>query len=153
MRDGASPERRAYAEVAATCTGSNIRKASRAVTQLYDDVLAPSGLRGTQFSLLVALAMVDAPTMTVLGRELVMDRSTLTRNLKPLRDADLVTVAAGEDRRARRVALTDRGREVLATALPLWRQAQARVVDGLGHERWRRLLADLSETVDVVRST
>lgn len=132
--------------VANTCACFNVRKASRAVTQLYDEILQPSGLLATQFTLLVAIAIADSGTITHLAEELVMDRTTLTRNLKPLERQGLIEIKPGQDQRTRVVALTAEGCEALAKAIPLWEQAQARIVEGLGH-RWSTLLSDLSDTV------
>ena len=135
------------AREAARCACFNIRKAARAVTQLYDATLEPSGLRATQFTLLMVLHGTGAVTMTRLSSRMVMDRTTLTRNLGLLEKQGLVEAAAGTDRRTREIRLTARGREVLAEALPLWRRAQARVVGGLGQGHWERLLPALAAAV------
>ena len=129
------------------CTCFNLRKAARAVTQYYDGALKPSGLRATQFTLLAAIYNAGPITIKRLAERLIMDRTTLTRNLRPLEKQGLIESASGEDRRTRAVTLTDRGREVLAQALPLWERAQEEVVGKLGHERWRDLLEHLSATV------
>jgi DNA-binding MarR family transcriptional regulator len=78
---------------------------------------------------------------------LVMDRTTLTRNLKPLVKDGLLAVEPGADRRSRWVRLTPKGRKTLAEALPLCQRGQDRVVEGLGRERWQRLVGDLGATV------
>jgi len=135
----------------AECVCSNIRKAARAVTQLYDGILKPSGLRVTQFALLAVLASAGPTTITRLGQILVMDRTTMTRNLKPLVNQGLITIEAGQDQRTRVVALTASGREALAKALPLWEKAQTRVVEGLGRQRWSTLQADLSAVIALAR--
>ncbi len=140
-------------QVAAVCACFNFRKASRAVTQLYDEILQPSGLLATQFTLLVAISIAGSATITRLAQELVMDRTTLTRNLKPLGRQGLIKIKPGQDQRTRVVALTDEGREALAKAIPLWEQAQAHVVQGLGQNRWSTLLADLSDTVLLIQET
>ncbi len=142
---------RKCAEVAGVCTCFNLRKAARAVTQLFDQVLEPSGLRATQVTLLVAIALASSATVGRLAERLVMDRTTLTRNLAPLAREGLIESASGKDRRTRTVRLTGRGEAALARALPLWARVQARVVQGLGEKRWRSLLADLSETVALAR--
>lgn len=134
-------------EIAETCACLNVRKAARAVTQLYDEVLQPSGLRATQFDLLVASALAGEATVTQLAEALVMDRTTLTRNLKPLENQGLLTVNAGTDRRKHLVRLTERGRQALATALPYWEQAQDRVVTRLGQPQWHTLLVELKTVV------
>lgn len=138
------------AAVGSTCACFTIRKAARAVTQLFDEVLQPSGLRITQFSLLVALARAESARITSLGDWLALDRTTLTRNLKPLQRQGLIEIATGEDRRARIVRLTERGRQALAKAMPLWERAQSRVVKTLGAGRWDALQQSLSATARIV---
>ncbi len=76
-----------------------------------------------------------------------MDRTTLTRNLKPLVRKGFVRIDQDEDQRVRRISLTDAGRNSLSEALPNWRKAQSRIVEKLGHERWSGFLDDLTETV------
>jgi len=135
------------AEIAEACACLNVRKAARAVTHLYDEVLQPSGLRSTQFNLLVAVALAgEAPVMR-LAEALVMDRTTLTRNLKPLESQGFLTIDAGTDRRKHLVRLTERGRQALVTALPYWEQAQDQVVRHLGQAQWHALLAELNAVV------
>lgn len=137
------------AREAAGCACFNLRKAARAITQLYDGALAPSGLRATQFSLLAVLRAMGEPTISRLAKAMVMDRTTLTRNLRPLEKLGLLEVIVGKDRRTRHVGLTALGRDRLATAFPLWREAQARVARGLGEARRERLLSDLAGVVAV----
>ena len=135
------------AEIEATCACSNVRKAARAVTQLFDEILQPTGLRSTQFNLLVAVALLGEAPVTQLAEVLVMDRTTLTRNLKPLESQGLLTINAGTDRRKHLVRLTERGRQALATALPYWEQAQDRGVTRLGQPQWHTLLTELKTVV------
>ncbi|MEA3509207.1 MAG: MarR family winged helix-turn-helix transcriptional regulator [candidate division NC10 bacterium] len=139
------------AEEAPLCACFNIRKAARAITQLYDDVLRPSGLRVTQFSILAVTRRLGPVTVTRLAEETVTDRTTLTRNLTLLAQQGLVRVTPGRDRREREVTLTDRGRTALAQAYPFWKGVQAQVAQGLGPERFRRLLSDLRATVALAR--
>ena len=135
-----------------TCACFNLRKAARAVTQLYDEVLAPSGLRGTQFSVLSVISAAGPATMTDLADTLAMDRTTLTRNLKPLLDRGLVERGEGEDRRQRPIAITPAGRDALGQALPLWKKAQARIAGGLGAARWKGMVGDLDEAIRLART-
>jgi len=135
--------------VANTCTCFNLRKATRVVTQIFDEQLKPSGLLITQFTILTAIAQVDSGTINDLADRLVMDRTTLTRNLKPLAREGLAIVQPGEDRRIRIVSLTAKGCNALATALPLWEQAQASVINRLGKQQWSSLLMALSDTVSL----
>jgi DNA-binding MarR family transcriptional regulator len=129
--------------VATECTAARLRRASRALSKFYDEVLEPSGLRGTQFSLLVALSLTGPAPLLRVADELGLDRTTMTRNLAPLERDGLVASVPGNDRRVRLIQLTDAGRRALAKALPLWEKAQRRVVDTLGERRWRELLAAL----------
>ena len=140
------------AEIEATCACLNVRKAARAVTQLFDEVLQPTGLRSTQFPLLVVVALRGEAPVTQLAEELVMDRTTLARNLKPLESEGLLTIEAGTDRRRHLVRLTERGLQALARALPYWEQAQHQVVTRLGHEQWHALRASLQATMTLAQS-
>ena len=133
------------------CTCFGLRKAARAVTQMYDQALKPSGLRTTQFSLLAVTERAGPRRMAEIAELLVMDRTTLTRNLKPLLDQGLLERVAGADRRRRPIAITAKGRAALAQALPYWREAQMHMAGSLGRARWRRLLGDLRDTVDLVQ--
>src|SRR6266481_44296 len=139
-------------EIEATCACSNVRKAARAVTQLFDELLQPTGLRSTQFTLLVAVARLREAPVTQLSQALVMDRTTLARNLKPLESLGHLTVEAGTDRRRHLVRLTERGRQALARALPYWEQAQHQVVMRLGQEQWHALRASLKATMTLAQS-
>ena len=135
----------------AACTCANLRKATRVVTQVYDAALQPTGLRATQFTLLATLSKRGDLPLTRLAEALVMDRTTLTRNLKPLVDKGFVRIHQDEDQRVRRISLTDAGRNMLDEALPNWRKAQSRLVEDLGRERWSGFLDDLTETVALVQ--
>ncbi len=136
---------KAAAEVASHCACFSLRKAARAVTQLYDRTLEPSGLRVTQFTLVVALSLSEQLTLSQVAKRLVMDRTTLTRNVAPLERDGLVKSERGPDRRERYLRLTAAGRRALAGALPLWRQAQAQAVKAIGPEAWRALRGGLQE--------
>ena len=129
------------------CTCFNLRKAARAVTQAYDKVLRPSGLRATQFTLLSVVAKLGPVGIKDLAQALVMDRTTLGRNLKVLSDRGLLEIGEGDDRRYRPITITAPGQEVLDLARPLWHQVQTRMVNRMGQDRWARFLDDLSEAV------
>ncbi len=134
----------------ACCTFANLRKASRALSQIYDAALQPVGLKATQLTLLATLERRGVVPVSQLAETLVMDRTTLTRNLKPLAARGLVAVEPGEDRRVRQVILTAPGRALLEAARPLWARAQRGVVERLGRGRWSGLLDDLAATVDLM---
>ena len=129
------------------CACANLRKAARVVTQAYDAALRPASLKATQFTMLATLSKRGDLPLTRLADALVMDRTTLTRNLKPLVRMGLVRIDHEEDQRVRRISLTDAGKDVLADALPLWRKAQSRTVKSLGRERWSDFLDDLTATM------
>ncbi len=152
-RDTVEQQMGKFGEEVPICACFNIRKAARAITQLYDDVLRPSGLRVTQFSILAVTRRLGPVTVTRLAEETVTDRTTLTRNLKVLSQQKLVRIVPGDDRREREVSLTDRGRAALAQAYPMWKDVQAQVAQRLGRERFRRMLSDLGETVALTRTS
>jgi DNA-binding MarR family transcriptional regulator len=130
-----------------SCTCFNLRKAARAVTQLYDEFLRPANLRATQFSLLGVLAQVGTATITELADAAVMDRTTLKRNLELLEREGLVEIRPGTDARVREVSLTAAAHARLLAALPYWEQAQAHLTSQLGTTRTHRFLSDLSAAV------
>jgi DNA-binding MarR family transcriptional regulator len=108
------------------CNCLALRQAARHVTQFYDQFLAPSGLRTTQFSILARLQRLGPMTISALAADLVMDRTTLGRNLQPLEREGLVAVVKGRtDRRSREIRLTDNGAERLRIAIGSWVKAQA----------------------------
>ena len=131
------------------CACFNLRKTARAITKLYDEALRPTGLRCTQFSLLIATTMREPVTVTRLAEIALMDRTTLARNLRPLEKEGFINVTPGDDQRTRIVTLATPGKKVLLKALPLWEKAQARIVKGLGQERWDSLRANLEEVVSL----
>jgi DNA-binding MarR family transcriptional regulator len=112
-----------------SCNATAMRKASRRIAQLYDDALAPSGLRSSQFAILAELHELGdkPPTLAQLAAALVIDRSALGHNLRPLERDGLVVLKEGvEDRRRRHIMLTEQGRARLQQALGLWEAAQDR---------------------------
>ena len=137
------PDPAAIEAIATLCACRSVRRAARAVTGLYDRTLAPTGLRVTQVTLLVALEKAGPIPFTRLAGVLGMDRTTLTRNLEPLRRAGLLMLRPGEDRRVRLAAITEKGRKALTAAIPLWGQAQRQITEGLGRARWDAVRRDL----------
>ncbi|MGE3268403.1 MAG: MarR family winged helix-turn-helix transcriptional regulator [Chloroflexota bacterium] len=134
-------------EIAATCAGFNLRRASRAVSQHFDHALAPLGLRSTQFTLLGALALSGQATTSRLAHALVMDRTTLTRNLKLLRETGLIEAQPAPTGRQICFSLTEAGRETLTRAIPVWRTAQSSIVDQFGEAHWPGMVAELKRLV------
>ncbi len=118
------------------CTCLAVRQAARRVTQYYDQFLAPSGLRTTQFSILAKLRRLGETTINELAAEMVMDRTTLGRNVLPLEREGLIGIEPGRtDRRSKTVKLTAEGRKRLDEAGEGWRAAQAGFARVFGEER------------------
>ena len=129
------------------CTCGSLRKASRRVSQFYDTALAPVGIKSTQYSILseVARGRPEGPvTIRELAAALVMDRSTLGHNLKPLERDDLLIVRLSNgDRRKRHVELTAKGRSILQKSRRLWSVAEGRFEEIFGKEPAAELRAVL----------
>lgn len=127
------------------CACGRLRRATRALTQLYDDAMAPVGLRVTQFSLLRTLARDGPLRISELAERQLLDRTALSRNLDPLVEHGYIEVVRGNDARTREVALTRKGKAALKSAEPCWVQAQKIVAKRLGAERLDALIATLGE--------
>ncbi len=133
------------------CACTALRRSGRALSRLYDDALAETGLRVTQYALLAALSHSGPAPLTALADQLVMDRTTLSRNLLPLERAGLVVLEPGRDRRTRCAHLTKEGGRRLAEARPYWLAAQEQVTERFGRERLGALMAELAAIVGVVQ--
>lgn len=132
-----------YENINSQCCCFNIRKIMRAVTQFFDRHLEQAGIRATQFTLLIELSATKAKTLTEIAEGLVMDRTTLTRNLKPLEKLGLITTIQPVDKRSKAYILTDKGKELVNRCIPLWQTAQDGIVNSLGSERYRNLVKEL----------
>jgi DNA-binding MarR family transcriptional regulator len=122
------------------CNCLALRQAARHVTQFYDQVLAPSGIRATQYSILARLERNGPMTINALAAALVMDRTTLGRNVLPLQRDGLVAVRPGiSDRRSKDLLLTDRGLTRFRAAQKGWVQAQAQFESAFGIKRAKAL--------------
>ncbi|MEW6443043.1 MAG: MarR family winged helix-turn-helix transcriptional regulator [bacterium] len=150
-RPQASLEMRRYAEVELRCACGNLRRAARVITQFYDRSLRPSGLKTTQFGLLLAIGKLGPVPMTRLARESLLDRTTCTRNLRVLEQSSLIACEPVEDRRVKRIVLTAKGRQALGKAMPLWEKAQDHVIGKFGQERIDHLLRELSRVASVTK--
>jgi len=127
------------------CHCANLRHATRMVTQLYDRMLAPSGLKGTQYSLLRFVEQLEPVNMTELAKHMSLDRTTLVRNVKPLEAQGLIASASGSDLRTHELRLTERGREVLEEATVRWQAAQENLEAFLGRPQLETLLGLLGK--------
>jgi len=118
------------------CNCLAIRQAARHVTQFYDQFLAPAGLRATQFSILAKLKRMGPVTINALARDLVMDRTTLGRNILPLEREGLIEIVKGHaDRRLKEVHLTEAGAARLRAGVKGWAEAQKRFEEAFGSNR------------------
>jgi DNA-binding MarR family transcriptional regulator len=127
-----------------SCMGMRVRRAARVVGNYYDVHLRSVGLKGTQFTLLNAIYLNPSITISQLADLLLLNRTTLNRNLKPLERQGLVRTHPGKDQRTRVLKLTQEGQSILKRALPSWLKAQSGVVESLGM-RMQRLTEDLNE--------
>ena len=121
------------------CMGSSVRRASRALTQLYDEALRPLGLRATQFTILQALSVAGEILQGRLGEILAMDSTSLTRTLAIMQREAWIADRAGEDRRQRWLRLAKAGEAQLKRALPAWEKVQTRLRRELGEKAWKDL--------------
>jgi len=132
------------------CICLAVRQAARHVTQFYDRLLAPSGLRTTQFSLLAKLRRQGPMTINALAAEMVMDRTTVGRNILPLERDGLIRIEpAASDRRRKELHLTRRGEKRLVAAAKGWAQAQAGFESAFGNRR----ASDLRALLHAVTAT
>lgn len=126
-----------------TCAALNFRRTARAITRLYDLALAPSGIRTTQMAILTAIAKFQPVPISRIGEILILDQTTLTRNLRLLERQGLLEVSRRSARRQRFVTLTDSGVKTLALAVPLWRAVQAKFLSEMGKDNWSVLRNEL----------
>ena len=136
------------------CVCSTLRMVSRAVTQLYDDILRPSRLRVTQFSILATIARRGEANLRHLERALAIDQTTLTRSVNRLERDRMIERVPNPDGRVKAMRLTGKGKRLLDVARPLWAQAQGRVLRELGPPAWadaQRRLARLLHVAVVKR--
>lgn len=130
------------------CHCLSMRQASRQVTQLYDRHFAPTGLRVTQYSVLRVLGRTEPLAMQALADRMVMDRTTLSRALRPLERDGLVSMAPGRDARTRLLSLTPAGRSLLDDLTPTWARAQAEFEARFGAPEVVQLHGMLSRVVN-----
>jgi DNA-binding MarR family transcriptional regulator len=131
--------KRLHAPKLGPCTCSQARRFARKLSSLYDALLSPEDLTITQYSLLADIERAGQLSHAVLAEKVGMDRTTLTRNLRPLTRAKWVTAETGEDRRQRLLQLTAAGRRKLLRSLPLWEEAQRQFLSQIGTESLHEL--------------
>lgn len=125
------------------CVLRHVARASRAVVSAYDPALAPYGLTGHQFNLMMTLGQLGPMTVGFLAETLGMDASGVPRAIRPLADEGLIAVERGTDRRQRLLSLTVSGRARLDRATLAWTNVQAELVNTIGAARWTALMTEL----------
>jgi DNA-binding MarR family transcriptional regulator len=132
------------------CHCTTLRYAAQTLTEVYDRVLAPSGLKVTQYVLLESILEDEAEqSMTDLAQKLGSDRSTIGRNVRILVRDELVSLSRGSDRREHTVHVTQKGHEAVSFARPLWQKAQTAVADTLGQDQLKTLKTLLSQVEEI----
>lgn len=127
-------DREIYDKQSAICNCINLRRASQALTEVYDDILAPSGLKISQYLLLRNVNTLGPVSVSSLALEIRLDRTTIVRNLKPLEESGFIIDDAIKGARNRQLKLSDKGREALEIAGPLWLEAQDFIEQYIGKE-------------------
>lgn len=130
------------------CTVMRLRRATRKITRLYDRYFADLGIGIAQYGILQTIVHTQQPSISSIADSLDMERTTLTRNLKPLLAAGLVSVREGENKRSRAVAVTADGKALLKKARRIWRQAQDDVRQQMGEAELRKLHKLLAEMLE-----
>lgn len=133
------------------CSCAAVRSAARAVTRAYDEILRPLQLRMTQYSILIKVSKEGQLALSELAERMVMDRTTLARNIKPLEREGWMTMAVGADRRERLLSVTPAGLTVLDQARPLWQSATRRFEEKLGLPQAEVMRQSMREVVKAAR--
>ena len=133
------------------CLCGNLRRAGRLVTKVYDDRLQPIGIKVTQYTLLLAIQRIGPVTITALAEEVILERTSCTRNLKILEAKQLIRFQPGQDKRMKQVALTAGGEEKIKEARPLWEAAQKAVFREIGESSSLALLRELTRMIGLLR--
>ncbi|MEP0941675.1 MAG: MarR family winged helix-turn-helix transcriptional regulator [Rhizobiaceae bacterium] len=133
------------------CANANLRQATRIISQLYDATLKPAGIKATQFTMLAVLAKRGEMPLTKLAELLVVDRTTLTRNLQPLIKKGWLKIGREVDERVRLISITKEGEGLVSDATPYWQHAQEIVQSSIGTEKVPELISDLNALVKKVQ--
>ena len=131
------------------CASLNFRRTARAITRLYDLAFQGTGIRSTQFTILIAVAKAQPVSISTLGEILVIDSTTLTRSLAKLQKQGFLAISKRAERRRRFVSLTEGGVKALEDSLPGWRAAQERFVKTVGADFWLGFRSELERLAHV----
>lgn len=132
------------------CTCASLRRASRTISQRYDQAMRPLGLTITQFTILQALSLTGEILQGKLGEILAMDSTTLTRTLAIMKGHGWVTIRQGADRREHWLSLSTSGKAEFNRALPHWKTAQTQLRTQLGEKRWHNLSKLINEVTSEI---
>jgi len=138
-------------ELLTECACFDLRRATRAVSRMYDEFLRDAGLNITQFSMLRLICAEKKLSISTLSRYMVMERTSITRAIAPLERDGLIHSRPGTDKRIRVVSVSNKGRRLVEDAEPKWRQAQEALLDTIGEDRWRAMSTLLRDTTRMVR--
>jgi len=145
-----SNKRRKYKQLS-ECSCNMMRKSARKITQFYENNLREAGIKPTQFSILATLANTGPIQLTQLADRLVLERTSLTRNLNVLERNTWIDIQPGEeDLRQRVVSLTRNGYKQLDCAIPYWQKAQKAIAKDMGQETITRLRTMLDEMTEII---
>ena len=141
---------RSTAQELGPCICSQVRRLARKLSSLYDTLLSPEGLTITQYSLLANISRAGELSHSVLAEKIGMDRTTLTRNLRPLTRAKWVAAASGKDRRQHLLQVTAAGKRKLVRSWPLWEEAHRQLLSQIGSQSMQELRTLLASTETAV---
>ena len=133
------------------CICHELRKTARVVIHFYDDALKDTDLKSNQFLILVAVAFMKSTNFKTLAEFLGIDQSTLARNLVTVEKQGFVMVKPGKNRREKIITLSRKGKKKLASAFPLWQNAQKTLLDKIGEDKWHKLKAGMAEVAAAAR--
>lgn len=135
------------------CVCANLRKKTRLVTQFYDKLLQPTGLKVTQYSMLANIDLQQAVSISRLGEILLLDQTTITRNINLLKRNGYVDLTRDpQDARAKVITLTDKGVEKLNEAAPIWQDIQERIINDIGLENYNDFYETLKTIQKIIQS-
>lgn len=133
------------------CICFNLRKAARAITQVYDQLFKKVDLTASQISILTSLHLIGGMSVSQLAQAMATDRTTITRNLKPLERRKLIAISVGEDKRSRQISLTAAGDELAERAGAIFSTFHHRVCGAIGEERVQELCRELGCIVEQIQ--
>jgi len=135
------------------CVCANLRKKTRLVTQFYDNLLQPTGLKVTQYSMLANIDLQQSVSISRLGEILLLDQTTITRNINLLKRNGYVDLTRDpQDARAKVITLTDKGVEKLNEAAPIWQDIQERIINDIGLEKYNDFYETLKTIQKIIQS-